>query len=264
MEEYQANLVKRHAARVNVTPWEICRTGDITCQPLGSSLLLVVQCLYIFSVAHEDSDRSLYQRHVDGIYIGCRIVIDGQQERLCEVALRTAGRTAGGILANHSLEGSIREVDAAAGHHTDGNRLVILVDGTLDTLQQELFQQGLIVAYANLILQLQVAIGDAQRLVSIQIDVVAQLKVSRGASRKSETGNLHVALLCKGLRDLDFDETLLMADGSLELVVEFKRLYQTRAADTDAARMVVVAGSEPAEQTNHANDTIYRFHIFQL
>ena len=94
--------------------------------------------------------------------------------------------------------------------------------------------------------------------------MVAQLKVSRGASRKSETGNLHVALLCKGLRDLDFDETLLMADGSLELVVEFKRLYQTRAADTDAARMVVVAGSEPAKQTNHANDTIYRFHNFQL
>jgi hypothetical protein len=28
--------------------------------------------------------------------------------------------------------------------------------------------------------------------------------------------------------------------------------------------MVVVAGSEAAEQTNHANDTIYRFHIFQL
>jgi hypothetical protein len=59
--------------------------------------------------------------------------------------------------------------------------------------------------------------------------------------------------LCKGLRNLYLDEPLLVADGSLELVVEFERLYQTRAADIDAARMVVAAGCEAAKQTNQAN-----------
>ena len=137
VEEYQLTLLERDVTAGHVTPRCVGSACDVTSEPLGSGLLLIVQQFDVLSIANEQCDRILNQCYVNRINCGSSIIVECNLEWLSEVALSAACWTTCGILAAFNLEGSIAQVDTAVSHHAYGDSFVLLIDGTFHTLKYE-------------------------------------------------------------------------------------------------------------------------------
>ena len=99
-------------------------------------------------------------------------------------------------------------------------------------------------------------------MVGIEVQVVANLDAGLRTLSNLQARHLHVGQLCEIYRNLHLDKAGISSNGTLVFSVEHKLLYQTRAANVNATRSVIVlaAGCKAKEQSEQANDTIYLFH----
>ena len=253
MEEDELTLVERHIAIGHIAPGSVGRTGDIASEPLGGSLLLVVEHLHILCFANEQSLGLVNHDHINGIGVRGSIISQGNLEWFRKVALRATGWTACGILAALHFEGGVGKIHAAVGSHRDSHGLVGLVDGTLHSFQEEEGHDGLVVAHSHLIVHYEIAIGNMQGLISSQVDMIANFEITFCTSRNGEAGNLHVVLCSKVNRHLHLNESFLRINSGWILSVKHKFPNQTLSADIDTARTVVVRAC--CKAANNADET---------
>ena len=87
MDEYELTL--REYFLSNILPRDVSRTCDVRGEPLSGSLLLVAQLLNGLCITDEYCNRILYKGNDNSINRFGSVVLYGEFEGLCEVALST-------------------------------------------------------------------------------------------------------------------------------------------------------------------------------